>query len=207
MNYGRAKFKRKIYLTRAFTFVELMIVMAIVAILAVIAILSYTNAQAKSRDSQRKFDLNKIAGLIEMYKTDNKSLPPDSSGGIVTVSGGSLYQALITSGNYTDKLPCDPKLGSADCPNGYSSGTGGYFYRYSVKNNAAVLSGSTSVSACSSGAVVIPSTNRDKYYSLYTRLENPTSDDTATVSSGCNFDYVNQFINSGSYTINFRVGN
>jgi len=190
---------------KAFTFVELMVVMSIIAILIIISVLSYGNAQAKSRDSERKTDLNKIAVAIEMYKTDHRVLPSDSGGFIKTVSGGALYQALV-SGKYLDSLPCDPQLSGTACDSGYLTGQSGYFYLYNTKNNAAVLSGATTVSGCTSSGM-IPQSNRDQSYSLYTHLEKPTDEDLATITSGCNFDYINQSINSGSYTINFRIGN
>lgn len=56
---------------KAFTLIELLIVVAIIGILATIVIIAYTNAQAKARDNKRKADISAISGAVEMFKIDS----------------------------------------------------------------------------------------------------------------------------------------
>jgi prepilin-type N-terminal cleavage/methylation domain-containing protein len=58
------------YELHGFTLIELVLVMAIVGILAVVGIGSYTQATMKSRDIQRKNDLNQISKAIESFNND-----------------------------------------------------------------------------------------------------------------------------------------
>lgn len=54
---------------RAFTLIELVVVVAIIGILATLVMVNYIGAQAKSRDSKRKADVEAIASALEMYKS------------------------------------------------------------------------------------------------------------------------------------------
>lgn len=60
---------------KAFTTIELIVVVAIIGILATIIIVSYLGTQKRSRDSKRKGDLQAIAGSLELYKADHKNYP------------------------------------------------------------------------------------------------------------------------------------
>ena len=55
---------------RAFTLVELIIVIAIIAILAVTAFLLLTKWLAESRDTRRLSDLNTIENALTIYMAD-----------------------------------------------------------------------------------------------------------------------------------------
>lgn len=62
---------------RAFSFVELIVVVAIMAVLSVAAIISYGPAQKKSRDSRRMADLEKIRMALEMARQLGVTYPPN----------------------------------------------------------------------------------------------------------------------------------
>ena len=48
-----------------FTIVELLIVIVIIGILATLVIVTFSGVQQKARDSERKTDINAIAGQLE----------------------------------------------------------------------------------------------------------------------------------------------
>lgn len=96
---------------------ELILTMAIIAILSVIGIGSYTQATVKSRDTQRKGDLNQIAKAIEMFNNDIGRYP-DATDGVMYCPGltgsedpcgtkiFSYSDSQVTV--YMDKVPVDP---------------------------------------------------------------------------------------------------
>ncbi len=55
---------------RAFTLIELLIVVAIIAILAAIAVPNFLEAQTRSKVSRAKADLRTIATAVESYRVD-----------------------------------------------------------------------------------------------------------------------------------------
>jgi len=65
--------------TKAFTLIELLIVVAIIAILAAIAVPNFLEAQTRSKSSRVKADLRTIAGALELYCVDYKRYPPARS--------------------------------------------------------------------------------------------------------------------------------
>ena len=60
---------------RAFTLIELLIVIAIIAILALIALPNFLEAQVRARVSRAKADMRSFAMAIEAYTTDNTRPP------------------------------------------------------------------------------------------------------------------------------------
>lgn len=110
---------------RAFTIIELMVVVAIIGTLAGIVVVSYDNSQKKSRDSRRIADFDALKTAILLYKEDTNSVPPNRCGGAFCLvpasascapSGDPNYSAHCSTttlseliiGNYIDKIPSDP---------------------------------------------------------------------------------------------------
>jgi len=83
-------FKRK-----AFTLIELLIVIAIIAILAGIIITATTGATKKARDSKRVADMKMLYNAIVQYEADHGHYP-------------SSLQALVNEG-YISSIPVDPQ--------------------------------------------------------------------------------------------------
>jgi prepilin-type N-terminal cleavage/methylation domain-containing protein len=60
---------------RAFTLIELLIVVAIIAILAAIAVPNFLEAQTRAKVSRAKADMRSITTAIESYRVDNNKYP------------------------------------------------------------------------------------------------------------------------------------
>lgn len=61
---------------KAFTLIELLIVVAIIAILAAIAVPNFLEAQTRAKVSRVKADFRTIATAVEVYHLDNNQYPP-----------------------------------------------------------------------------------------------------------------------------------
>lgn len=64
---------------KAFTLIELLIVVAIIAILAAIAVPNFLEAQVRSKVSRAKSDMRTVSVGIEAYAIDNNKYPTDGS--------------------------------------------------------------------------------------------------------------------------------
>lgn len=102
---------------RGFTLIELLVVMAIIGVLAAIVTGVYSTSQAKSRDAQRKSDLNNVAKALEFYYQDNSAYPADNGGLIVgcgagpgnCVWGTGTFEDAVNGTIYFRQLPEDPR--------------------------------------------------------------------------------------------------
>lgn len=96
--------------SRAFTLIELLIVVAIIAILAAIAIPNFLNAQTRAKVSRVKGDFSSIASAAESYAVDNNTYPPGyktaDSYGLDALSSPIAY---ISSGSLIDPFQ-DPDI-------------------------------------------------------------------------------------------------
>jgi prepilin-type N-terminal cleavage/methylation domain-containing protein len=81
---------RRLHL-KAFTLIELLIVVAIIAILAAIAVPNFLEAQVRSKVARAKTDMRSIATALEAYCVDTNQYPPD-----------------VTFFGWTMALPMDP---------------------------------------------------------------------------------------------------
>jgi general secretion pathway protein G len=85
---------------KAFTLIELLIVIAIIGILAVMGVASLRGALIKGRDAKRKSDIKSIQTALEMYYSDNGQYP-ETTGRASTVLGALTPQ-------YIKEVPQDP---------------------------------------------------------------------------------------------------
>jgi type II secretion system protein G len=88
---------------RAFTLVELLIVVAIIAILASIAIPNFIEAQTRAKVARAQSDLRTLATGLEAYRLDNNSYPPTPLSSLGDRSQRLKY--LTTPVAYISSLP------------------------------------------------------------------------------------------------------
>jgi prepilin-type N-terminal cleavage/methylation domain-containing protein len=107
---------------KGFTLIELILTMSIIAILSVVGIGSYTQATLKSRDTQRKNDLNQIAKALELFNNDVGSYPKadgtaqwivctDATGVAIPCGGEIFSYSKSDKAIYMEKVPSDPTSG------------------------------------------------------------------------------------------------
>ena len=100
---------------RAFTLIELLIVVAIIAILAAIAVPNFLEAQVRSKISRIKSDMRTLAAAIEAYIVDNNEPPPGQDDYQFEITPGASYDVanqlaqnrLTTPIAYITSLPFD----------------------------------------------------------------------------------------------------
>lgn len=92
---------------KAFTLIELLIVVAIIGILAAIAVPNFLNAQIRAKVSRVYSDTRSLSNAIEMYKMDNNAVPyPKLPAG--DTDWYMRQVRLTTPISYINSLPLDP---------------------------------------------------------------------------------------------------
>lgn len=113
----------KLRLGKAFTLIELLIVITIIGILAVALIPRISQGPARARDVSRKADLQNVANALELFYADNNAYP-----GVVgtpeclssTSTAGLALVSYLQGGVMPDDSGGDP----SPC----TTTTGGYSY-------------------------------------------------------------------------------
>lgn len=89
---------------RAFTYVELMVVMTTIAILAAIAIPNFLEAKTRSVVSRSRAELALLKMAIETYRQETRAWPLNRKAG---VAGPDDLRALTTPIAYLTRMPVD----------------------------------------------------------------------------------------------------
>ena len=99
---------RKLY--RAFTLVEVMVVVVIIAILAAIVVPKILQRPEQARLTATQQDIRNIQSALSLYKLDNGFYPSTSQGiqALVTKPSGDPKPENWASGGYLKKVPVDP---------------------------------------------------------------------------------------------------
>ncbi|MFP4581277.1 MAG: prepilin-type N-terminal cleavage/methylation domain-containing protein [Candidatus Sumerlaeia bacterium] len=95
---------------RAFTLIELLIVVAIIAILAAIAVPNFLEAQTRAKISRAKADMRSIVVALESYRVDLNDYPPSGKHQFDPETWNSFVhlQRLTTPVAYITSIPGDP---------------------------------------------------------------------------------------------------
>ena len=91
---------------RAFTLIELLIVVAIIGILAAIAVPNFLNAQTRAKVARTESDHRAIATAVESYRMDNNAYP--ARGQLSVNSRLEFYIRLTTPVAYMNAVVRDP---------------------------------------------------------------------------------------------------
>lgn len=83
---------------RAFTLIEILIVVVILGILAAIVIPQFTDASEEAMDASVRSQLQTVRGQIELYKVQNPA---------VVLTTANLFTNLVT-GDYLQQAPRNP---------------------------------------------------------------------------------------------------
>jgi type II secretion system protein G len=119
---------------KAFTLIELLIVVAIIAILAAIAVPNFLEAQTRAKVSRVRADVRSVATALETYRIDTNQYPPETEYKLPRYLGSrplsTYYHARIPSWittpiSYINSIPEDIFI-----PNLYSGGSNRDRYVY-----------------------------------------------------------------------------
>jgi len=102
---------------KGFTLIELLVSMIVLGVMASFFLMNFPRAQMRSRDVQRKSDLDKYAAALERYANDNEGYYPRVNNAVP--AHGQLCSDLGLS-----DCPSDPRDGENSC-----RGVCRYFYQ------------------------------------------------------------------------------
>ena len=94
---------------RGFTIIEITVVIGVIAILSIAVYAGVGVMREKTRDVQRKSDLEQIQLALRLYKEDFGVYPSIDSGEIIGDGSGALDTILAS---YLPSVPQDPKMSS-----------------------------------------------------------------------------------------------
>lgn len=114
---------------RAFTMIELLIVVSIIGVLAAIAIPNFLQAQTRAKVGRAKTEMAMLELSLEQYYLDQKAYPPNQRTGYGLDTD---LNRLTTPFVYASQLPWDP-FGPA------KSGAAGYAYCLATQSASAGL--------------------------------------------------------------------
>lgn len=103
---------------KAFTLVELIVVITILAILGTISFISLLGFQRSAREAARISDLNTIAKALDFFYTDNSYYPDSSNSFAITFSGstawnqGTFWEDTQKVARRISEVPTDPLTGN-----------------------------------------------------------------------------------------------
>lgn len=95
-------------LRRAFTLIELLIVVSIIAILAAIAVPNMLEAMIRSKVARAKSDMRTVSIGLESFRVDRNRYPADSTNSGTTIGYLQRLEVLTTPISYLSSVPADP---------------------------------------------------------------------------------------------------
>lgn len=116
---------------KAFTLIELMVVVAIISILSAIVLGNLTQAKAKARDSKRVSDLAQIQLALEVFFDRCNAYPT----ALDVTKNCSADGATVKLSDYISVIPTAPAPGNYD----YASSGTDYVLKATLETNSPVL--------------------------------------------------------------------
>ena len=92
--------------SRAFTLIELLIVVAIIGVLAAIAIPNFLLAQIKSQIARVEGDIKALSTAMEVYRLDNNDYPNSTTAAVF--QSLTRMEELVSPVPYMNTIPVDP---------------------------------------------------------------------------------------------------
>ncbi len=99
---------------RAFTLIELLIVVAIIAILAAIAVPNFLEAQVRSKVSRAQSDLRTLRTGLEAYRVDHNNYPDGTDNPSRYPADIAAFFGPLAPGYYTFRTGGDGKVAGID---------------------------------------------------------------------------------------------
>jgi len=121
---------KKLKMTKGFTLIELMIVVAIIGILAAIAIPQFANLVSKSQEGRTKANLGTIRSALSIYYGDTEGWYPMEAGtaaGIPSLTLGGKYLSVMPNADLPRTTQSDGH-GSMALTVNAPTDAGGWYY-------------------------------------------------------------------------------
>lgn len=103
---------------KGFTLIELLVVISIIGVLAALVLVNFNAARERTRDVQRKSDLDQTKKALRMYYNDNNLYPETGASSTIKACGNPVTtvfdwgEEFVCSGmTYIKILPEDPAEG------------------------------------------------------------------------------------------------
>ena len=95
---------------KAFSLVELIIVVAVLGILAAIVVPQFKNYSSQAREAVAKDSLALLRGAIELYAAKHDDVPPGYNGDDVTTTPSAFFfhKQMVLDGRYFSEIPENP---------------------------------------------------------------------------------------------------
>jgi type II secretion system protein G len=125
---------------KAFTLIEILIVVVILGILSAIIVPQFSSARTDARHAKREQDLRAMEKVLEMYANDFGQYPyrwgwgsESPSWGGMALDGANSYVPFVTP-TYVTSLPRDPALTGPTASRGYLYLSNGNDFKFMAHN-------------------------------------------------------------------------